>query len=272
MCKIVAHTQQYKRTTCSSRANPPPAFNKRRSMRSRHRHCNVFEQRMMMVTLRPHTASNTTHNIAQFKQHKRTRCSSRDNTTPFDTFNNRRFMQSHHHHCNVFGQRMRVRLRLHTASNTDNTAQFKQYGRDVRAVCSEPPNTTFVLHIQRTEINACASEWDCDLILHRSPITCVKTSNIRTKRTYCSIRANTTPIFIQSTDEDQFRAMHSHCSVRDGEITTSCTLCRSLTTPPNSSTHAVIQTYALIVQRQQDTRSIYSTNEWRLTQSRYYCT
>ena len=126
-CQIVAHMQQHKRTACSCRANPTPAFNKRRSMRSRHRHCNVFGQRMM-VRLRPHTASNT-HNAAQFKQHKRTRCSSRDNTTPLDTFNKRRSTQSHHRHCNVFGQRMRVRLRRHTASNTNNTAQFKQYER-----------------------------------------------------------------------------------------------------------------------------------------------
>ena len=127
-CQIVAHMQQHKRTACSCRANPTPACNKRRSMRSRHRHCNVFAQRMMVRLLRPHTESST-HNAAQFKQHKRTRCSSRDNTTPFDTFNKRRSTQSHHCHCNVFGQRMRVRLRPHTASNTNNTAQFKQYER-----------------------------------------------------------------------------------------------------------------------------------------------
>ena len=146
------HAEIYKRTACLCRANPTPACNKRRSMRSRHRHCNVFAQRMMVRLLRPHTESST-HNAAQFKQHKRTRCSSRDNTTPFDTCNKRRSTQSHHRHCNVFGQHMRVILRPHTASNTNNTAQF-----NVRAVCSEPPNTTPVPHIQRTEINARASE------------------------------------------------------------------------------------------------------------------
>ena len=164
-CQIVAHTHTHTRTHAHTRSNTNVrpvrsgptrhrhSINKRRSMRSRHRHCDVFGQRMM-VRLRPHTASNT-HDATQFKQHKRTRCSSRGNTTPF---NKRRSSQSHHRHCNVFQQRVRVKLRPHTASNINKATPPNSSNVNSRAVCLEPPNTIFSPHIQQTEINARASE------------------------------------------------------------------------------------------------------------------
>ena len=122
-CQIVAHTQQYKRTAWSSRANttPVPYIQQNEDQRIvvMHRHCSVFGRTArkgeMITTIycihrtsitRAHTRSNT--NV-------RAVCPA-TMRHPFHTFNQRRLAQSRQHHCNVFGQRVRVRLRPHTAS------------------------------------------------------------------------------------------------------------------------------------------------------------
>ena len=111
------------------------ALHQRISTQISHRHCfSVFGQHNMRIELRPHIASNTdnahvpncstrtrarTHTHTHTQQYKRTACLSKANPTP--TFNKRRLMRSHHRHCDVFGQRMMVRLRPQTASNTHMT-------------------------------------------------------------------------------------------------------------------------------------------------------
>ena len=87
-----------------------------------------------------------------------------------------------------------------------------------------------------------AWKWDCDLILHQSPITRVTFKQY--KRTRYSFRTNTTPVpYIHRTNADQ-------CSVYiRGRDYDDFKLHWSLITSPDASTHAAMpQTYLLFVQ------------------------
>ena len=117
--------------------------------------------------MRSHTQSNT--NVRAVR--------ARPTRHPFHTFNKRRSTQSRHRHCNVFGQRVKVRLRLHTESITNN---MYSSNINVRAVHPGRANTTPISYIQRTKINADPSSPLYIVytrvrlrphILHRSPIT-----------------------------------------------------------------------------------------------------
>ena len=55
---------------------------------------------------------------------------------------------SQHRHCNAFKQRVRVRLRPHTASNINKATPPNSSNVNSRAVCLEPPNTIFSPRIQ----------------------------------------------------------------------------------------------------------------------------
>ena len=129
--------------------------------------------------------------------------------------------KSHHHHSNVFEQRVEVRLRLHTESITNDT--YSSYTNiNIRAVRPRRANTTPIRYIQHTKINAePSSQLLCfgqkngacmrvtllgmhyDLILHWTRITnTFKFKHTQQcKRTSCWFRANTTPVvpYIQKT-------------------------------------------------------------------------
>ena len=78
--------------------------------------------------------------------------------------------------------------------------------------------------------------------------------------------------FIHSTNEDQRRAVIIVIVVYLDSTwgwDYDCILHPKATTPSNSSTHAAMQTHALFVQGQHDTRSIHSTNKGQHRQSRH---
>ena len=197
-CQIVAHMQQHKRTACSCRANPTPACNKRRSMRSRHRHCNVFAQRMMVRLLRPHTESSThnarrpiqatqTHTLFVQGQHDTVRYIQQTNINAEPSWC---IWTAHESEITIS---YCIKHQLITPPNSSNMNKrtyclLHSYWHWMK-MNAEPPSPSWCVW------TAHEGEMHYDLILHRTPIT---TSNLSThtqqcKRTRCSSSANATP-------------------------------------------------------------------------------
>ena len=110
-------------------------------------------------------------------------------------------------------------------------------------------------------------------ILHRTPIEHLNPSMHTAIQTYALfVHDQRDTRFIHSTNEDQRRAVIIVIVVYFRSTwgwDYDCILHPKATTPSNSSTHAAMQTHALFVQGQHDTRSIHSTNKGQHRQSRH---
>ena len=115
-------------------------FDKRRSTQHHHRHCSVFGQHTMRVSLPSHTVLDDDNTAKlehkRIQQCKRTRCSLvlANPITVSCIKNKRRSTQSHHRHCSAFGQQ--------------NDACGQNYDL---ILCQTPINNTFKCDHTRTK-------------------------------------------------------------------------------------------------------------------------
>ena len=179
-------------------------------MQSRHRHCSVFGHHMY-VRLRPHTALINNIMCIKFNYYKRTRCSSRDNTTPVPhTFIERSSMQNRHCHCSVVYKdgittsyciehqwHLQFLKLSHSNTNKHTFCSSRARQHDTHSIHST--NKDQRRPVINCHCTSCIREWDASS--YTASITNNTTQFKRTqntthtnKRTYCSPRANTTPV------------------------------------------------------------------------------
>ena len=151
---------------------------------------------------------------------------------PLQIFNERISTQSsYRHYFSVFGQH-NIRIKLRTAQHENQSTTW---------YCMERK-----YHVPNASIHA----------------------GIQTYGLFVQGQHDTRFMYIQQTKDQRRVVMHRHCSVfgrttRKSEIITTphCIYRISITRAKFLHTHAAIQTHALFIQWQYDTRSIHSTNE-----------